>query len=75
MPNDANTTMPDKITSDDIERKLRALQGEVRASVDDKKPALAAVAGGAGFALLLLFFFLGRRAGRKKSAVIEIRRI
>jgi len=66
---------PTKITPADLERKLRALQGDVQASVDDKKPALAGVAAGAGVVLLLIFFFLGKRAGKKRSAIVEIRRI
>ena len=44
-------------------------------AVDDKKPALAGVAAGAGVVLLLLVFFLGKRAGKKRSAIVEIRRI
>lgn len=74
MPS-SNTETPERITPADLEQKLRALQGEARASVDDKKPTILTIAGGAGVALLVLFFLLGRRAGKKKSAVIEIRRI
>jgi hypothetical protein len=66
---------PTKITPADLERKLRALQGDVQGAVDDKKPALAGVAAGAGVVLLLIFFFLGKRAGKKRSAIVEIRRI
>ena len=64
-----------KITPEDLERKFRALQGDVQEAVDDKKPALLGVAAGAGVVLLLLFFFLGKRAGKKRSAIVEIRRI
>jgi len=64
-----------KITPEDLERKFRALQGDVQEAVDDKKPALAGVAAGAGVVLLLIFFLLGKRAGKKRSAIVEIRRI
>jgi hypothetical protein len=64
-----------KITPADLERKLRALQGDVQDAVDDKKPAVASIAAGAGVVLLLLVFFLGKRAGKKRSAIVEIRRI
>lgn len=74
MPS-TKTDIPERITPSDLEQKFRALQGEARSTVDDKKPAIATIAGGAGIALLVLFFLLGRRAGKKKSAVIEIRRI
>ncbi len=66
---------PTKITPEDIERKFRALQGDVQDAVDDKKPALLSIAAGAGVVLLLLVFFLGKRAGKKRSAIVEIRRI
>ena len=38
---------------------------------------LAGIAAGAGVVLLLLmiFFLLGKRAGKKRSAIVEIRRI
>ncbi len=64
-----------KITPADLERKLRALQGDVQDAVDDKKPAVASIAAGAAVVLLLLVFFLGKRAGKKRSAIVEIRRI
>jgi hypothetical protein len=75
MANTTGTVLPDKITPADLERKFQGLQNDVRGSVDETKPAIAAIAGGAGFVLLMLFFFLGKRSGTKKSAVIEIRRV
>ncbi len=66
---------PTKITPDDLERKFRALQGDVQDAVDDKKPALAGLAAGGGLVLLMIFFLLGKRAGKKRSAIVEIRRI
>ena len=42
-----------KITPADLERKLRALQGDVQDAVDDKKPAVASIAAGAAVVLLL----------------------
>jgi hypothetical protein len=64
-----------KITPEDLERKFRALQGDVQDAVDDKKPALASIAAGGVVVLLLVFFLLGKRAGKKRSAIVEIRRI
>ena len=64
-----------KITPDDLERKFRALQGDVQGAVDDKKPAVAGIAAGGGLMLLVLFFLLGKRSGKKRSAIVEIRRI
>jgi hypothetical protein len=64
-----------KITPDDLERKFRALQGDVQSAVDDKKSTAAGIAAGAGILLLMIFFLLGKRSGKKRSAIVEIRRI
>jgi hypothetical protein len=71
----ATSNETSKITPEDLERKFRALQGDVQNKVDDKKPTLAGIAAGGGLVLLLLFFLLGKRSGKKRSAVVEIRRI
>lgn len=64
-----------KITPQDLENKLKALQGDVQSKVDDKRSTIATVAAGGGFLLLLLVFLLGKRSGTKRSAIVEIRRI
>jgi hypothetical protein len=64
-----------KITPQDIENRLRALQGDVQSKVDDKKSTIATTAAAGGMVLLLIFFLLGKRSGKKRSAVVEIRRI
>ena len=64
-----------KITPEDLRDKLQAFQGDVQGKVDDQKTSIAAVAGGAGLVLMLIMFFLGKRAGKKKSAIVEIRRV
>jgi hypothetical protein len=62
------------ISKSDLESKLRALQGGVEESIQSRRQQL--LAGGAAIAavILIITFLLGRRAGRRKSAVIEIRR-
>ncbi len=71
-----NETVTDsKITPEDLRAKLQAFQGDVQGKVDDQKMSIATVAGGVGMALMILMFLLGKRAGKKKSAVIEIRRV
>jgi hypothetical protein len=67
--------VPDKISPQDLENKFRALQDDIQGRVDEKKPAIATIAAGGGIALLILFFLLGRRSGRKRSAIVEIRRV
>jgi len=69
------TDVPTTITPQDLENKLRALQGDIHSRVDGKKSTIATVATGTGIVLMLIMFFLGKRAGTKRSAVVEIRRI
>ena len=63
-----------RISRDDIEDKLRALQGDVQKKVDDRKGGLLAIAGAVGVVVVIVVFVLGRRSGRRRSAVVEIRR-
>ena len=64
-----------KVTRDDLERRLRALQDSVQGKVEDRKQSLVTTGAGVGVVLLLLFFLLGRRSGRKKTTLVEIRRL
>ena len=64
-----------KITPQDLENKLKAFQGDVQSKVEDKKSTIATTAAAGGMVLLLIFFLLGKRSGKKRSAVVEIRRI
>ena len=64
-----------KITPQDIENKLKALQGDLQNKVDDKKSTIATTAAAGGVVLLLIFFLLGKRSGKKRSAIVEIRRL
>lgn len=66
---------PTKITPDDLENKLKAFQGDIQGKVDEKKSTIASAAAAGGVILLLIVFLLGKRSGKKRSAVVEIRRI
>jgi hypothetical protein len=65
----------DKITPEQIEAKFRGLVDDVeqRAQVGKQKAVPFVI--GAGVLVLLLAYLLGKRVGRKKSTVVEIRRI
>jgi hypothetical protein len=68
-------TQPAGITPADIESKFRDVQGQVDVVAQDGKKS-AAVAGTAIAVLILLIaYVLGRRAGKRKSSVLEIRRL
>ena len=65
----------ERITRDDIEKKLRGLQGEVADKVEDRKGALTTIAVVAGAVVVIVVFLLGRRSGRRRSTMVEIRRL
>jgi hypothetical protein len=64
-----------EITPADIEAKFRDIQGQIDVVSDDSKTVLAAGGAVAAVILLLVVYILGRKAGRKKSTVLEIRRL
>lgn len=68
-------TSTTKISADDVEAKLRAFQGQIQGKVDDKKNTLFAAGAGAVSILMILFFLLGKRSGKKKSTIVQIKRL
>lgn len=75
MAKSTDPVVPNKITPQDLENKFKALQGDIQGRVDEKKTSIATVAGGAAIAMMIIFFLLGRRSGKRRSAVVEIRRV
>ena len=71
----AKHTPTTKISRDDLERNFRALQDGVKGKVDDKRSTLVTVAGVGALLVVLLVFLLGRRSGKKKTTLVEIRRV
>ncbi|MGQ0744303.1 MAG: hypothetical protein ACT4OS_08235 [Acidimicrobiales bacterium] len=63
------------VTPDDIAAKLRALAGTVSSGTEGVRDSAAAGAGTAAVALVALTYVLGRRRGRRRSTVVEIRRL
>ncbi|MDA8267226.1 MAG: hypothetical protein M0013_02480 [Actinomycetota bacterium] len=63
-----------RITRKDIEEKIRSLTGEVEEQVTAARPALIGTGVGVAVLVVLVAYLLGRRSGRQKSAVVEIRR-
>jgi hypothetical protein len=66
---------PTVITRDDLEGKFRALQGDIQGKVDERKQSVLATGAGIGAVLMVLLFLLGRRSGKKKTTLVEIRRV
>ena len=64
-----------KITRDDLEAKFREVKGGVDQRARAAKETAMPFAIGAGLILLFLVYLVGKRVGKKKSTVVEIRRI
>jgi hypothetical protein len=63
-----------RIELTDIKDKLDEITGEVDDAATKARPMLTYVAVGAAVVVVGLAFVLGRRAGRRKSTWVEIRR-
>jgi endonuclease III len=70
------TVKPDRpITRDDLQRTFQALQDDIQGKVESKRSTLVTVGGVVAVVALLTMFFLGKRAGRKRTTLVEIRRV
>jgi hypothetical protein len=63
------------VTRADLEAKFRSIQEGVQSKVESTKPNLVAAGAAAGFLVLVIFYLLGRRSGKKRTTVVEIRRL
>jgi len=63
-----------KITKDDLEQRFKALQDDVTEITETKKSSITVLAVAGVAAGLLVAYLLGRRGGRRRRGVIEIRR-
>lgn len=64
-----------RITPEDLRAGFQGIQDQLQGKVEEKKPTLLATAGGVALVLVLVFFLLGRRSGKKKTTLVEIRRL
>lgn len=65
----------ERITRQDLEDRFRSLQDGVTKQVDDAKQPLLAAGALGGLVLLVIFYVLGRRSGRRKNTLVQIRRV
>ena len=63
----------DRISRDDLEAELRAVVGDPEGPIVRGRPTLLAVAAVTAVAIVGLVYVLGRRAGRLRSTVVEVR--
>ena len=66
---------PANVTREDIEAKLRELRGEVDERVEEVKVPGIAVAVGVAVATIVVAYWFGKRKGKKRQMVLEIKRI
>lgn len=64
-----------KITRDDLEAKFRELQGDATETAEEAKGYALTAAIAVGVVVVAAVFVLGRRRGRRKSTIVEIRRL
>ena len=64
-----------RITRADIEAKLRAIRDDIEPVGEQAKGGLMAIAPVVAAVLIVGAYLLGKRSGKKRRAVIEIRRL
>ncbi|HVX22019.1 MAG TPA: hypothetical protein VHB02_11770 [Acidimicrobiales bacterium] len=71
----ALTTNGRRITRDDLQAAYARLAGEGEATAKAAMPPVVVVAGAVALAVVTVAYLAGKRRGRSKSAVIELRRV
>jgi hypothetical protein len=69
-----STPTTGKVTKADIEQKLRNLQGDVEKKIVSQRQKIIAGVAAVGALTIIIAFLLGRRTGKKKNTIVEIRR-
>ena len=64
-----------RITRDQIEAKFREVTGGVAGEAESARSQVLTVGLAATLAVLAVVFLIGRRSGRRRSAVVEVRRV
>ena len=68
------TDQDQRITKEDLETKFQSLQDDLQGRAADKKQSIMTVAAISSAVVVLIAYMLGRRGGRKRRSVVEIRR-
>lgn len=63
------------VSRDDIESKLRELRGEVDSAGDNARQYALIAGAVVAVTVVALAFAWGKRKGRKKTTVVEVRRV
>ena len=60
---------------DELESTLSSFQNSLRGQIEDRRQTIFTVAVAISVGLAAVAYLLGRRSGRRKSAIIDIRRL
>ncbi len=63
-----------RITKEDLESRFQSLQDDLQGRASDKKQTIMSAAAMLGGVVVLVAYLIGRRGGRKRRSVVEIRR-
>jgi hypothetical protein len=63
------------VTRDDLESKLREVYGGAQEGIASTKNTIVSIGVVLGLVLLVITFLLGVRGGKKKTTIVEIRRV
>lgn len=66
---------PEPIQRDDLEAKMRELQGEVTETRESATSTLLTVGAVVVVGIIAVAFLFGRRKGKKRTTVVEVRRL
>lgn len=64
-----------RITIGDVERQLRSLGGSAQGALQASKATAGAAVAVAGVLLVAASYLFGRRRGKRRASVLEIRRV
>ena len=64
-----------RITRDDLQAAFADVLGEGRQSARNSAPQALVVGGGIALLVVVIAYLLGRRGGRKRTAILEVRRL
>lgn len=64
----------ERISRDDIQRKLSDIGNEATTTVTDAKSQIVTIGAAVALVLLIIAFVLGRRGGTRRSTIIEVKR-
>lgn len=66
---------PEPIGRDDLEAKMRELEGEVTDTRESATSTLLTVGAVVVVGVIAIAFLFGRRKGKKRTTVVEVRRL